>query len=389
MSFVVKALRLAVLGLLTLSLGACSSLNPFNWFGQSNAPKPAALVQIIKPQPTRVLWQAKVGKSSSAGFEPALVQGSVYAASQDGTVLRLDARTGAETWRVKVGNSLSAGVGADDQLIVVGSTEGEVIALDPNGRVMWRARVSSEVLAPPAVAGDVVVVRSADSRLFALDAKDGKRLWVYQRAAPSLTVRSAAGVVIKSGFVFAGFPGGKLVAVALNNGGLRWEGTVALPKGTTELERVADVIGLPFLGERDACAVAYQGRVACFDMGTGNQVWAREMSSSSGLSVEDQAVFVSEAGGAVSALDRATGTSLWRQDKLANRDLSAPLALGNKVAVGDFQGYVHWLSREDGSFIARQATDGSAILAAPIAIADGLLVQTSNGGLYALAVGAP
>jgi outer membrane protein assembly factor BamB len=389
MNFVAKAARLAALGLLTFSLGACSSLNPFNWFGQSNAPKPAALVQIIKPQPTRVLWQAKVGKSPSGGFEPALVQGSVYAASQDGTVVRLDAHTGAETWRVKVGNSLSAGVGADDQLIVVGSTEGEVIALDPNGRVMWRARVSSEVLSPPAVAGDIVVVRSADSRLFALDAKDGKRVWIYQRAAPSLTVRSAAGVVIKSGFAFAGFPGGKLVAVALNNGGLRWEGTVALPKGTTELERVADVIGMPFLGERDACAVAYQGRVACFDMGSGNQIWAREMSSSTGLSVDGNAVFVSENSGAVSALDRATGTSLWRQDKLANRELSAPLPVGDNVAVGDLQGYVHWLSREDGSFIARQATDGSAILAAPIAIADGLLVQTSNGGLYALAVGTP
>ena len=147
------------------------------------------------------------------------------------------------------------------------------------------------------------------------------------------------------------------------------------------------MIGLPFLGERDACAVAYQGRVACFDMGSGNQVWAREMSSSTGLSVDGNAVFVSENGGAVSALDRTTGTSLWRQDKLTNRELSAPLAVDNKVAAGDLQGYVHWLSRDDGSFIARQATDGSAILAAPIAIADGLLVQTSNGGLYALAAG--
>src|SRR5690606_1470774 len=144
------------------------------------------------------------------------------------------------------------------ELVVVGTREGVVIALDNDGRVLWRARVSSEVLVAPVVAGDVVVVRSADSRLFALDARDGKRQWVYQRSAPALTVRSPAGLVVRGGYVFAGFAGGKLVAVDLKNGGLRWEGTVTLPRGTTELERVADVVGQPWVGDRAACAVAYQ-----------------------------------------------------------------------------------------------------------------------------------
>jgi len=387
MSFRIKA-AVAVAALLLLS-GCGSSMNPMNWFGRSEPPKPDPLADIAKPIPQSILWQARVGNSPSAGFAPLLVQGSVYAASQDGTVLRLDERGGREIWRVKLDATLSAGVGSNGKLTAVGSAEGEVITLDENGRVLWRARVSSEVLAPPAVTNDLVIVRSADSRLFAFDVRDGKRRWVYQRAAASLSVRSTAGVVVRGGYAFAGFPGGKLVAVALNNGALRWEGTVALPKGTTELERVADVIGSPWLSEREVCAVAFQGRAACFDVNGGSGIWAREISSSSGLTVDGRYVFVSEDRGAVSALDRASGSSLWRQSRLANRNLTAPLALKSEIAVGDVQGYVHLLARDSGTFMGRQATDGSPIYSAPIAISDGYLVQTGSGNLYAIAQTAP
>jgi outer membrane protein assembly factor BamB len=301
-------------------------------------------------------------------------------------VTALDAATGGERWRVRLPARISGGVAADGRLVVIGSAEGEVIALDDDGRTLWRAWVSSEVLAPPVLAGELVVVRSADNRIFAFDARDGRRRWVYQRAAPALVVRSPGGAVVRGGFVFAGFSGGKLAAIALNNGGLRWEGTVSLPKGTTELERVTDVIGLPWVGEREACAVAYQGRVACFDLGNGNQIWGRDMSSSAGLGVDSRYVYVSEDQGAVSALDRTSGRSLWRQDKLTNRKLSAPLPLGTEVAVGDLEGYVHLLSRENGAFVGRFATDGSAVRTAPVLLGSaGFLVQTSNGTLYALA----
>jgi outer membrane protein assembly factor BamB len=381
--------RVICAALLGLMLAGCGSMNPINWFTRKDPPKPAPLAEIANPIPQRVLWQVKVGDAPSSGFAPIVAQGSVYAAAKDGTVVRVDERTGRELWRIKLDSVLSAGVGTDGKLVSVGTVEGEVITLDANGRVMWRARVSSEVLAPPAIAGELVIVRSADSRLFAFDALDGKRRWVYQRAAASLTVRSAAGVAVRSGHAFTGFSGGKLVAVTLNNGALRWEGTVALPKGTTELERVADVVGIPWLADREACAVAFQGRAACFDLNSGNPIWAREMSSSSGLTVDGRYVFVSEDRGAVSALDRATGKSLWQRDRLENRHVSAPLSLGKEIAVGDVQGFVHLLARDTGAFVSRQATDGSPIYSAPIAIGDGYVVQTSGGNLYAIALVAP
>jgi outer membrane protein assembly factor BamB len=373
-----------------LALGGCAnfsgfSLNPLDWFGRSAPPPPAPLVQIANPIPMRVLWQASIGKAELATFTPAVAEGSVFAAAADGTVVRLDAASGRQIWRVRLPAALSGGVGADGKLVAVGSVEGEVIALDADGATLWRARVTSEVLSAPVVAGDLVVVRSADSRIFALDARDGRRRWVFQRAAPTLAVRSPAGAVARGGFVFAGFSGGKLVAVALANGGLRWEGTVALPKGTTELERVSDVVGLPWVGEREACAVAYQGRVACFDLGNGNQIWARDISSSAGLGVDARHVFVSEERGAVTAFERTTGRSFWRQDKLANRQLSAPLAVGPEVAFGDLEGQVHLVSRDSGAFVGRMATDGTPIRSAPVPLGGGFLVQTTGGALYAIA----
>jgi outer membrane protein assembly factor BamB len=361
------------------------SLNPVDWFTRSAPPPPAPLVPIATPIPVRVLWQASIGKAEFATFTPAVAGGSVFAAAEDGTVVRLDAASGRQVWRVRVPAVLSGGVGADNKLVVVGSAEGEVIALDANGATLWRARVSSEVLSAPVVAGDLVVVRSADSRVFALDARDGRRRWVFQRAAPALAVRSPTGAVVGGGFVFAGFSGGKLIAVTLSNGGLRWEGTVSVPKGTTELERVSDVVGVPWIGEREACAVAFQGRVACFDLGNGNQLWAREISSSAGLGVDGRSVYVSEDRGAVAAFERTTGRSFWRQDKLANRRLTAPLGVGSEVVFGDVEGQVHFLGRDTGAFAGRIATDGTAIRSAPVPIGNGFLVQSSGGNLYAIA----
>jgi len=371
-----------------LIFGGCSgfSWNPLDWFGSGPRHPPMPLEPLASSVPVRTLWRASIGSADAVVFTPAVADKSVFAAGSGGSVARFDEATGQQIWRVDVGSRLSGGVGSDGVLVAVGSAEGEVIVLEATGQLRWRARVSSEVLAAPVVAGDLVVVRSADSRIFAFDARDGRRRWVYQRPSPSLAVRSPAGTVLRAQYVFAGFPGGKLVALAEKNGGLRWEGTVSLPRGATELERMSDVSGLPWIGGGQACAVAHQGRVACFDLANGNMLWARPMSSSTGIAVDTRYVYVSEDIGAVSALARSGGTSLWRQDKLRYRKLSAPLALDGDIIVGDIEGYVHILSAGSGEFVGRIPTDGSAIAATPVRIAGGFLVQTTGGSLFAFAV---
>jgi outer membrane protein assembly factor BamB len=371
------ALR-AALAAGALLLAACST---------NSGPQPAELTALQQARETRLLWSAVVGPAGAFVFTPALAGDGVVAAARDGTVLRLDAADGKPRWRVELDVQLSAGAGADLRTVAVATDEGEVLALDAEtGKQRWRARVSSEVLAAPRVAGGLVLVRSADSRIYAFDAEDGKRRWVYQRASSSLMVRTPAGLSVLQDSLYAGFSGGKLVSLGLANGGVRWEATVALPKGATELERVTDIVGDPAVLGREVCAAAFQGRIACFDTQSGNQLWSRDMSTVTGASVDARYAYVSDDRGAVHALDRSNGRSLWKQDRLAYRQLSQPLPLGAEIVLGDLRGYVHVLSRETGAFVARAATDGSPVRAAPLRLPQGFLVQTQDGSLYALAL---
>lgn len=370
-------MRLRAAALAAALAAACSSAPV--------GPKPAPLVPLEEARHVKPLWSAEVGAAERFGFAPAYAAGSVYAAAREGTVAKFEAGSGKELWRRNLDLPLSGGVGAGERLVVVGNEEGIVIALDADtGAERWRARVSSEVLAPPAVAPDLVLVRSIDNRVFAFGADDGKRRWVYQRAPSSLILRAPAGATIHGDTAYAGFRGGKLAAIALSNGGLRWEATVALPKGATELERVTDVVGDPAVQGREVCAAAYQGRVACFEAASGRQLWSRELSSLTGVSLDAGHAYVADERGSVHALDRSNGRTLWKQDRLSYRQLSLPLPVGSLVAVGDLEGYVHFLARETGAFVARYGTGGGAVLAAPLALPAGLLVQTEDGALHAL-----
>ena len=366
--------------LLAALAAACSS--------GSKGPKPAELAALPDARPVRLVWSASVGDADRFIFSPTLTSEGLFTAARDGTVKRIDPQNGRTLWSMPSERKLSAGAGADRRTVAVATEDGEVIALDAEkGAVRWRARVSSEVLAAPTVAAGLVLVRSIDNRIFAFDEEDGKRRWVYQRAPSSLMVRTPAGVTVEGDTAYAGFSGGKLTALALSNGGVRWEATVASPKGATELERVTDIVGDPAAQGREVCVAAYQGRVACYEAASGRQTWARDMSSINGVSLDARYAYVSDARGSVHALDRTNGRSIWKQDKLFLRQPSLPVPLGDVVAVGDFEGYVHFLSRESGAFVARYATDGSAIRAAPLVLPSSVvLVETQDGGLYALSL---
>ena len=349
--------------------------------------KPAELTELKPTATLKILWQGGVGSAQKHVFFPRISGSLVYAAGADGGVTGFDKASGQSALTIDADERVSGGVGVDGERVLLGTPRGRVLAFDRQGKPLWQAQLSGEVLAPPESQEGIVVVRTGDGRIHGLDAATGKRRWIYQRSTPALSVRTHAGVVVLQGGVFAGFPGGRLVALALANGNIGWEGVVALPRGTTELERVADVTSLPVVDGKQVCAAAFQGRVACFDAFRGTPIWARDVSSGAGIAIDARYLYVTDDRNAVQALDKTSGASIWRQDKLAGRNVSGPLALGRHVVVGDLEGYVHLISREDGSFAARIETDGSAILAPPIALdATSFLVQTRSGGVYAITV---
>ena len=370
-------IRLALMLLLGVALGGCGS----------KGPQPVKLADFKPAAKLVVAWQADVGSAGRYIFTPVIYGNSVFAASNRGDLVRLNAADGKRLWRLNTKAALSGGVGVSENMVLVGTAKGSVLAYDLEGKPLWQSRVSSEVLSAPQAVGEFVVVRSGDSRIFGLDARDGSRRWEYQTTSPALTLRSNPGVIIVEGFVIAGMPAGKLVVLNLTNGGLVWETVVAAPKGDNELERITDIAGAPLVEPGRVCAATFQGRVACYETQKGGQLWARPASTVGSLASDDLSVYSSEDNGSVVALDRNSGASVWKQDKLSYRNLSAPLATKDYVVVGDFDGHVHFLKFEDGSFAARIATDGGGIAAAPKLLPDNnVLVQTRRGGLYAIAI---
>ena len=327
-----------VAGMLALLIGAsggCSTIDKLNPFA-SSAPKLPELAPVKPTAQVTTVWRSSIAKGGDYVLVPARVGDTVYAAGRDGTIVRLDG--GRQVWKVNAGVTISGGVGASDKFVVVGSPKGEVHAFGVDGKPLWKSRVSSEVLAPPAIGEGVVLVRTSDSRIHALDTADGKRKWVYQRATPSLSLRSVAGPVMLDKAALAGFSGGKLLALSLANGGPLWEATVALPRGATELERIADVTSEPVLGAKQVCAAAYQGRLGCFDPASGNALWTRDISSIAGMDTDGRAIYVTDDKGAVHALDINTGASIWKQDKLQLRGVTQTAGCRNACRGCRFQG---------------------------------------------------
>ena len=366
------------------SLSSLSSLNPFTTKAVPKNP-PVALVDLKPTLAVRTVWTSPVGAAGIYTFSPAVTADSVFVGAQDGTLARLELTSGKSQWRINIGGTMTAGVGSDGNTVVVAGEKGSILAFDGAGKPRWKAQVSSEVLSAPAVGQGLVIVRSQDNRIVGFDAETGTRKWVVQRTAPALTLRAAPGILLAPPNAYVALPGGKLLALSLANGAPRWEAAVGEARGTTELERIIDTSGMPVVIGREVCAVSYQGRAICFDTNTGTAAWAKDLSSDVGLGADERFVFAADIAGSVQALTRDGGASVWKNTQLAYRRLSAPVSIGRAVAVGDYQGQVHFLGREDGAMLARIATDGSEILAAPVLANGNLIVQTRAGAVVALA----
>ncbi|MEO8345579.1 MAG: outer membrane protein assembly factor BamB [Betaproteobacteria bacterium] len=380
----------SVVAVSTLGLTGCAAMK--EWMPTLPAPSMTWLIDPKKPGPlpeltasatASISWQAQVG-SAGPGFSPTVLSDAIYAASQDGALVRLDPANGRSVWRVDVGQRLSAGVGADATLVIVGGDKGDVFAYFPDGKPAWKARVSTEVVAPPRIAEGVVMVFTGDGSVHALNAADGTRKWVNQRATPALIVRNFAGGSVRRGALFIGTAGGHLLALAVPTGIVGWDATVANPKGATELERIADVTSMPLVLEKDACAVAYQGRVACFDITRGTLQWSRDISSLTNMAADNKNIYLTDDKGAVHALDRSTGASVWKQDILNKRRIGGPQMVADYVGLVDVEGYLHLLSPVNGAYVGRLATDSKPATAQPELLLTGALWQSTGGTLFAV-----
>ena len=372
-----RAWRGAALVAGLLALSGCSMFS-----SNDDRYEPTPLTEYAPGMSVRSVWSTSIGSGSGLGFVPAVVGDAVYAATPNGSVAKIELASGRVVWKASADTKLSAGAGSDGTTTVVASPLGQVIAFDDTGKVKWKAQATSDVSIAPVVGYSAVVVRSGDYRIQAFNIETGERLWSLQRPGPALALRSNAQMVMAEGLVITGLPGGKLLAINVGSGNVQWEGTVATPRGASDLERLTDVVGAPRIAGSLLCAVAYQGRIVCFDVTQGGRpLWAKDFSSASGMVLDNQFAYAPDQHGVVNAFALDSGTNVWKQAGLKNRQLTSPAVLGQAVAVGDLDGYVHFLSRSDGRLLARLSVGGGAIVSPLQTTPQGVLVQNGNGDL--------
>lgn len=358
--------------------------------GESNLAPPSPLVDFSPTAHVKRVWKADVGKGEKKKLivlSPVVHDDLLYVADPAGRVNAFALDTGRRVWSVDTKEPVGGGVGFGEDMVLVGTKKGQVMALAPDtGATRWISVVSSEVLMPPVARSGVVVAQTIDGKIFGIAAQDGEQLWLQQRTEPSLSLRGTSAPIISQGLVFSGFASGKIVAVNLDNGRLLWERTVAHPRGRSEIERLVDVDSAPLVVGNVLFAASYQGNIVAIDMRTGRILWSRDVSTYTGMDADQQNIYLTDEKGNVLALDQGSGTSLWRQDKLHARLPNAPTLVADYVAVGDLAGYVHWLSKETGQFVARSRVGRGAIRGRAVAAGDTLFVQNQDGMLAALQI---
>jgi len=375
----IPSLRLAGAALAAALLAGCSMLPTWLPFTGPEKPKPAELQPSPNLLAVRQAWTARLG-TVDFPLVPAVNGNTVTVAASDGTVLALDAATGREQWRAGAGAPLAAGVGSDGSTAAVVTRNNDLVALAA-GREVWRQRLGALSYTPPLVAGARVFVLAGDRSVLAFDGATGRRLWTQQRQGEPLVLRQA-GVLLAVGDTLVVGQGGRLAGLNPLNGSVRWETPIASARGINDIERLIDLVGRVSRVGDTVCARAFQAAVGCVDAAAGRTVWTQRANGADGVHGDAASVFGTESDGKVVSWRRDTGQRGWTHEGLLNRGVGAPLALGRAVAVGDGFGFVHLLSREDGTLLGRLATDGSAIAAAPVAAGDTLVVVTRNGTVY-------
>jgi outer membrane protein assembly factor BamB len=351
---------------------------------------PAALADFPHKLAVKEIWGETVAGGSKKqvklrlGLGPAVDDGLVFAASHKGELVAVNLDTGRQVWLKKLKLPLSAGPAAEFGMVVVGTSKGVVIALDAaSGRELWRTKVNSELLSAPAIAEKVVVIRSVDGRLQAFDSTHGKSLWSVEQQVPRLSLRGTAIPVTAKDVAVSGFDNGKVMAVNLTTGDTVWDTALASPHGRTELDRLIDIDSAVRVVGDNVFAAGFQGRTAMLALDSGQIWWAHDMSSYRGLAVDEENLFVTQSDGVVVALRQRDGLELWRNEKLKRRGLSAPVVTSAAVAVADYQGYLHWLDKENGELVARQRVAKYRVSNPPVAVQDTVVVLTDSGKLAA------
>ena len=348
-------------------------------FGGAKKMQPAELQPFTPLVSARQSWINRIGPVNFP-LHVSVASNAIGMAADDGTVALLDAQTGRDIWRLALNTPIAAGVGGDGKVLAVVTKANEVIAMQA-GRELWRQKLNAQAFTAPFVAGERVFVLAADRSVNAFDGQTGRKLWTQQRPAEPLVLRQS-GVMLAVGDTLVVGLSGRLAGLNPSSGSVQWEVPIATPRGINDVERLVDLVGSASRVDDSVCVRAFQTSIGCVNTTRGSLSWTKPANGVAGIQGDDRLLFATEADGTVIGMKRSDGERVWLSERLRYRGLTAPLLAGRSVVIGDATGFLHLLSREDGTLLNRLTTDNSAISAAPVLAGNTLVAVTRSGSIF-------
>lgn len=385
-------MRAVLLSVLLILVTACSYIP---WFGDDEEVviqlrEPVELFEFVPEARVQQTWQVSIGgnlEDTRILLHPHVYSDKIAFASTNGSLAVYESSSGRSVYSTNARDSVSAGVGGNDQILVLGTLDGEVVAINQSdGSQAWSSNIGSEVVAIAHAQGELAIIRTNDNHVFALSIRNGEKVWTVSQTSPALTLRGASVPVVKDGVVYAGMDNGKVIAISLDSGTVIWESRVSIPSGRSELDRLVDIDGQLAIDEQYIYAASYHGRVAAISRVNGRIVWARDIASSAGVSIDNTMVFVTDRDDNVWALEKDTGISVWKQEDLLYRQLSAPVVQADTILVGDLEGFIHVIAKQDGRLIGRSKLAKSSINTSPLSTNSTAYITDVDGRLAAYTV---
>lgn len=228
------------------------------------------------------------------------------------------------------------------------------------------------------------MVNTAAGYLIALHPDTGEQRWFFEQEVPALTLRGISAPVVANGGVIFGSANGKLSVVIADSGIEAWKQSVATAVGASELERLVDVDASPIVTAENIYSLAFNGNLMAVDIRSGRIQWKKEYSAFRNLSMSGFMLYLTDHMGHIYAVNARDGSEVWQNKSLTNRGVTGTYSAGDHVVVGDTMGYLHWLDKDTGEFVARTDLDSTGFYVAPVGKDNTIVVQTRDGEITAL-----
>lgn len=372
-----------------------------NEWGQSGGNAAKSMGHLALGASLQKAWSASIkGSSNSARLAsaPVVSGGRLYVIDTEANVAAFDAATGARVWSSALGSKgnngslFGGGVSIEGDRVYATNGIGDVAALNASdGSVLWKKRPGGPLRGSPTLSNGHVYVMSQDNQMFALKAENGDLVWTESGTLEVTGVFGVAAPAAGQGTVIAGYSSGELSAYRYENGRSLWGDALSRTSMSTSVASLSDIDADPVIDRGRVYAVGQGGRIASYELVTGQRLWEINAAGISTPWVAGEWLFVVTDQAKLLCIARATGKIRWisqlqhyRKEKKKQGPLTwtGPVLAGGRLVLVSTEGDFVYVNPADGSVQGTQELKASVSLS-PVVANNMLYILDDDGRLTA------